>query len=334
MNLKTFLALTEVTQVGYQDITAKKLFGPVYHGTTAENLDKILQSGFKFQVGLSKTGDTRHGFELKNYGNIEVPPPVHFLGYGVYFTQNKTIAKDFNQGSGKGIKEFYLDAPRMETINFGAVNTMMKWWKSHGYDMQPISSFNQQSDIEQAWIKATVNLTNNLKSQFDAILFKGKGFRNRLLDGNQVCVYDPSRIYLFNSDLNASDSYFVGDRVKVVGLPVAIKITGSRPAVDRPGPWSVSVWDAILNKKSTKMFSVTISQRDLGIIYQKYRPTILNLLTTDNRFRERMDIRAKNSGLSLEDSASALADHEIGSLPMNFPESLLEKKLEKGKKIQ
>jgi len=58
----------------------------------------------------------------------------------------------------------------------------MNWWVSNGYDCEL---------AKQDRVSATRQLTQVLASQYDAMLFKGMGLR-RLLDGNQLCVYNPS----------------------------------------------------------------------------------------------------------------------------------------------
>lgn len=175
-------------KVNRRQIGGMKLFGPVYHGTTPENQENIDDIGFKIFTGGARTGNVRHGFELGNYG-VGGIPPVHFLGFGVYFTTNKSIAKSFNLDTTRGLKTYYLHVPRLETINFGSTNTMMKWWKKHGYNLD-------KSD-EEMRVQATIALTNNLKSQFDAVWYKGKGIA-RLLDGDQICVYDVNNIYEYD----------------------------------------------------------------------------------------------------------------------------------------
>lgn len=165
-----------------QKASGSGLFGPVYHGSSPENLAKIRKDGFR----IIKTGDDKsHGYPDQEYGHTGYPPPVDHLGFGIYFTTIKSIGKKFNNNSVRGLVKFYLDAPRLETINFGAPNTMMKWWIANGYNID--------EDVGQ--MKATENLTAQLSSQYDAVWFKGKGMY-KLLDGDQVCVYNPTKIYM------------------------------------------------------------------------------------------------------------------------------------------
>ena len=156
-------------------------WGPWYHGTSSEIVPLILERGFEWEEGESRTGKTQHGYENKEYGSTGCPAPVHHLGYGIYLTGIKNIAKDYGYGSTRNIVEVYvLRNARIETINWGSPNTMMKWWKSVGYDCQL---------AKKDRVAATQQMTKQLKSQFDAVWYKGKGLR-RLLDGNQLCVYN------------------------------------------------------------------------------------------------------------------------------------------------
>jgi GNAT superfamily N-acetyltransferase len=187
------VALPQSHVIRLQEAQDKGFFGPVYHGTTSDRKETIDREGFKIFEGEEGSGDIQHGYENRgDYStkHIGVPAPVHHLGYGVYFTTKKAIAKQFNYG-GAGIKTYYLDIPNYETINFGAPNTMMDWWIKNGYDPK-LAKGNR--------VLATKKLTAVLKSKWDAVWFKGQGIR-KLLDGDQICVYDPSRIYEISTAL-------------------------------------------------------------------------------------------------------------------------------------
>lgn len=170
-----------------------KFWGPVYHGTVAENRAKIEKEGFKVIKGSERSGDVRNGYLNEPY-HADIPPPVHHLGYGVYFTTNLTIAKQFNNGSLKNMPTYYINTKRIGEINFGAKNTMMKWWIKNGYDPR-------LAKIDR--VAATQLLTNTLKKHVDAMWFKGKGLW-RLLDGDQVCVYYPEKIYQIDKNLTTT----------------------------------------------------------------------------------------------------------------------------------
>lgn len=327
INFRNFYFLAEVQQIGYQDVEQNKLFGPVYHGTTEENMSKILQTGFRSQSTLPRTGETRHGYEFSDYSG-GIPMPIHHLGFGTYFTTVKNIAIDYNQGSSKGLKAFFLNVPRFETINFGSPNTMMKWWRIHGYDMPSISTLKEKSqqEIDAMWISATQKLTDNLKSQFDAVWFKGKGIR-RLLDGDQICVYDPSKIYLLNKELNLKDSYLVGDRVKIKNVPVAASIVSKRSSS------LINSIDKLLNYKSQFVYNVKISSADVEKIKSFYEESLIEFLLKDKNFEDLMQTRIAN-GQTFEEATKDYVNYILSpsSLKMNFPESLFEKKLNRGER--
>lgn len=169
----------------------RNMFGPVFHGTTGKNIETIKKEGLKFWEEEALTGNTRLGFPTgKAYGIV--PVPVHFLGYGIYFTESLTRAKRYGENSTKNIIECYIDAPRVCTINWGSENTMSKWWVENGYDGNLAKTDR---------VSATKKLTETLKSKYDIVYYKGKGLHS-LLDGNQIVVFDPSRIYVVNPELS------------------------------------------------------------------------------------------------------------------------------------
>jgi hypothetical protein len=204
ITLKSLLCEATAPKISLQQALDKGMFGPVYHGTDQENRSKIDQEGFKIIVGLHGTSGMSHGYENQPYGFAGAPPPIHHLGFGVYFTTVKSIAKSFSGGTLRGMKVYYLDAPRMETINWGSPRTMMKWWVENGYDTE----LSQRG--EGGRYMATVKMTEKLKSQWDAIWYKGKGVR-RLLDGDQVVAFDLSIIY--EIDLSLAKGIEVGAKV-------------------------------------------------------------------------------------------------------------------------
>ena len=102
----------------------------------------------------------------------------------------------------KGLKTYYLDIPKYETINFAVPHTMMSWWIKNGYDPE-LAKKNR--------VAATKGLTEHLKSQWDAVWFKGQGLR-KLLDGDQICVYDPSRVYEIDPTLSKPGD--IGSKVR------------------------------------------------------------------------------------------------------------------------
>lgn len=161
-----------------------KFFGPVYHGTSPENQAVIERDGFQIFIGSESTGPIKNGYPNQPYHD-GIPAPVHHLGYGIYFTTNLSIAKQFNDGTSKNLPTYFIDSDNIGEINFGANSTMMKWWIKNGYN---------PAMAKMGRVNATRLLTDKLMAQYDAIWYKGKGL-GRLLDGDQVCVYFPDIIY-------------------------------------------------------------------------------------------------------------------------------------------
>jgi hypothetical protein len=168
-----------------------RFFGPIYHGTSPENREMIEQMGFQIFIGEERSGHIRNGYLNQPYSD-GIPAPIHHLGFGIYFTTVLNIAKQYNEGSSKNIPTYYLDSDAIETINFGAANTQMKWWIKNGYNPAV-------AKIDR--LTATRLLTDRLKSQWDAVWYKGKGLY-RLLDGDQVCVYRPELIFQIDKGLS------------------------------------------------------------------------------------------------------------------------------------
>jgi len=163
--------------------TCDQRIGPLYHGSSPEAASQILEQGFAWEEEEARVGGTSHGYENVGYGGGECPPPVHHLGYGIYLTQTRNIAKDYGYGSMRNVLEFWiLKGSDVEEINFGSTNTMMKWWNANGYDCEL---------ARQDRVAATQQLTTTLSGHCDAVLYKGKGLY-RLLDGNQICIYNPA----------------------------------------------------------------------------------------------------------------------------------------------
>jgi hypothetical protein len=194
---------TAVLKVSAQKAIDGAMFGPLYHGTTEDNRKKIEADGFKIFVGSERSGDISNGYQSTNYGFTGIAPPIHHLGFGIYFTTSKTIAKKYAYGSAKGMASYYIDTPQSKIleINFGSPNTMMKWWIANGYDPEL---------AKKDRVEATVKMTNELSKKYDAVWFKGKGLY-RLLDGDQVCVFDPKIIRRLDDKL--ANKGEIGSRV-------------------------------------------------------------------------------------------------------------------------
>ena len=193
------MKLAEAVQSGIQEISLQqardmRLVGPVMHGAPSPDVAaKIRQEGFRFEEADARSGGTSHGYDGKQAYHNNIPAPVHHLGYGAYFTFNKTQGMQYAYGNSKSLlKDMYLQVPRMTTINFGAPNTMMKWWIANGYDPEL---------AKRDRVAATKQMTAKLASQYDAVYFKGKGLRT-LLDGDQICVYQPKgKVFIVNPKL-------------------------------------------------------------------------------------------------------------------------------------
>ena len=311
MNFKGWMHLNEqVQQISYQEAKARNLFGPVYHGTSEDKRDLIASQGFKIFTGSHRTGDVSHGYEMKGYGSSSVPPPVHHLGYGIYFTTNKSIAKDYNFGTAKGLKQYYLDVPRLETINFGSTNTMMKWWFANGYDMDA-------SMDEGKRIQATVNLTNELKTKFDAVYYKGKGLY-RLLDGDQICVFDPSRIYELNTELAGEGEISPGDRFVVSGTSVVVTVKALQRNERSTGGYYLSVSYKDPQNELKKVYGNTIWKNAIG-----YHPDLLE------RIKQNYKVDDDQKAIDI------YVDNRINnSIKINFPSEWLGRKLKKGERFK
>jgi hypothetical protein len=247
-------AMAAQSKISPQEAYDRKLFGPVYHGTTSENREKIQDSGFQIYENPSMTGETRNGYEGKRSYYADIPAPVHHLGYGVYFTTSKAIAKNFNEGSGRGLATYYLDVPNMATINFAVPKTMMNWWVQNGYDPE-LAKTDQ--------VAATKKMTQSLASRYDAVYFKGKGLY-RLLDGDQICVYDTSRIYVLDKSIVQPGG--MGTKVRLINpldyrtkqLPIGtmgtiVRIEADQPEIDKN---RIEYPKYYVDPKTTKIFTV------------------------------------------------------------------------------
>jgi hypothetical protein len=191
-------------RVSPQQARDAQLFGPVYHGTS--RIEDIRQHGFRFERGgLPGQGETTNGLVGDGEYALGYYPPVHWLGYGVYFTTSKTTAQRYAQGrGGQQLGPYWLDVPRLLTINWGAPRTMMQWWLSVGFD-GPLANHGPRGRVA-----ATEAMTDYLAARYDGVWFKGQGL-HRLLDGDQICVYDPARIYVEDRDL--AGAFEIGAKV-------------------------------------------------------------------------------------------------------------------------
>lgn len=202
-----FESKINIKTISYQEALDKKLFGPVYHGTLQSNWEKIYDTGFKVFIDQPSFlgGNVRNGYSNEPYYNTGKIPPIHHLGYGVYFTKSKDKARKLNNNTNINLKEFFLDVPRLAKINFTSPKKMMQWWEDNGYDSE-LALTNR--------IEATKKLTDNLKEKYDGVYFVGKSGFYSALDGDQIIVFDPSRIYL--ADRSLSKDYEIGSKIKLI----------------------------------------------------------------------------------------------------------------------
>lgn len=314
-----------------------KLFGPVWHGTTEENRSKINQSGFQIFVGGARSGNVTHGYQIDGYGNTNIPPPVHHLGFGIYFTTNRNQAKQYNWGTTKGLQDFYLYTPRLETINWGSTNTMMKWWREHGYDMPPLSELagHTETQIETIRVEATKKLTDVLRSQFDAVWYKGKGIKT-LLDGDQICIYDTKNIFQIDNNLSqgydSGEGIIVrpGDRIQIKEIYEVAKVSEIKP-FQRNELW-IELWDSVLGP-SPYQFVVSITSKVKNKIKEIWQPKLF-----ESAMRQKETDLFKSWKEKLE-TDEAVANHYVKytvdhALTYRFPSLLTEKVLQPKERIK
>ncbi len=317
----------------------RKMFGPVHHGTTEENRQRIGDTGFEVYVGAEKSGNTSHGYTAFDYSK-KIPAPIHHLGYGIYFTTKVSIGKDYNQGTKKGLVDYYLDVPRLATINFASPNTMMKWWQQNGYDMKPVDNFSNP-DISDARIQATVNLTNHLKASYDAVWFKGKGFRGSLLDGDQIVVFDVNRIYKHDPSADRQESGIgVGDRIKVKNVPTIGKVVNIQSIEQSVNQDRIQLVESLFGKSRYILSLKNIVNYDAFFKY--YVPIFKEKMLNIPRLSELLSTRMKNDPVknsSLEVAKELLATRLAEQLldPAGYPslpDVLVDQVYPKGSRIK
>jgi hypothetical protein len=133
---------------------------------------------------------------------------------------------------------------------------MMQWWLKNGYDGEVA----KQS--EAARIMETKKMTEFLKSKYDAVWFKGKSMY-KLLDGDQIAVYDPSHIYFI--DNTNVEPMTIGAKVRRKVDRHANKWDNSTPVVTPTGTIGV-----IMNKQSTKETLPATPPRQTGFADQNF----------------------------------------------------------------
>ena len=321
---QNLLEMAQVRSISPEEAKENNLFGPVYHGTNEENRSLISQHGFKVFQGASRTGPITNGFEIFDY-HENIPPPIHHLGFGVYFTTRKQKAKIFNRNTTKGLQGYYIYAPRLETINWGTRKTMMRWWRENGYNMPPINQL--QGDPETERIEATKNLTNVLASKYDAVWYKGKGF-GELLDGDQICVFNPDNIFLVDNSLSPGYemngvTVRLGDRVSIKDTKVTAKVLAIRPI---PSGLAYDIetrlWKAVLGQFDY-FLSVSIDKNGFQAIKDAHSEKLMQatLKAQDEEFfAKRIELKGSKKA-----SAQSYVDYvlEKSRLARQFPSGMV-----------
>jgi len=213
------MILTEDLQIiSFQEAKDRYLFGPIYRSTIPEKLAKIFPP--KFSSGQEESGEIPSDYPINDYYE-GIPAPLFHLGFGYYFTTLRSIAKEYSTGYRNYDGPYFIDAHPLE-INFGSSRTMMKWWIENGYNYSktpetsgpsPGALWNTEK-IRQERLRATTNMTETLKSKYDAVWFKGRGGswgNQTLLIGDRICVYDSSKIYKVDKKLSKPGD--IGSRV-------------------------------------------------------------------------------------------------------------------------
>lgn len=337
----------KVNRISPSEARQKKMFGPVWHGTTEEGKKSITRQGFNIFVGGARTGSVQHGYELRDYYD-GIPAPVHHLGYGVYFTTSKTNAKKFNWGTTKGLIDYYLNVPRLKVINWGSPKTMMKWWIENGYNMKPIGwqmgqtgTFHdikvmgsvpkdRPEEIEKRRVQATINMTNVLKSKFDAVWYKGKGF-GKLLDGDQVCVYDLNNIYQLDWSMEPEHQEGKipppGTRFVVKGTEKAMGVVESSHESTKSPEYDE--WGKFLGPSSHYLWLSKFNDPD-DELYKVYAPQMAKAISPELKQRI-MD----NMQLDEKGAIDYFLDNRLRKyIKRNFPLNLVGKVLKKGERLK
>ena len=82
MEFRQWLLTKAVKRAGWAEIQAKKMFGPVYHGTSEDYRQAIHQQGFQVYAGTRQTvAGKSHGYDVGEYAAGR-PAPVDHIGFG------------------------------------------------------------------------------------------------------------------------------------------------------------------------------------------------------------------------------------------------------------
>jgi hypothetical protein len=226
--------------------------------------------------------------------------------------------------------ECYIDAPRLETINFGAKNTMMKWWIENGYDMRPVKNFSDPQ-VAAERLEATINMTNVLKSKYDAVLYKGKGYSS-MLDGNQLVVFDSHNIYRHDPTADRQDTgdlgVGIGDRIQFKDSTTVGKVVN----LELPRPGQSQDYLAFFGPYKYSFTLKDIKNPDDFIA--RYTPIIKTKIEQDPKSREFLKVRMQNSQGEYDAELERYANYIARRLLDTMPDTLVGNVYKKGTRIK
>jgi len=336
MNWYQHLILQKYAQqskIGEDEAVKMKMFGPVFHGTIEKKRNQIKTDGFKTFVGTSQTADVSNGYQSSDY-SVDIPAPIHHLGFGIYFTTIKNIAKKYNYGTTSGLTPYMIHAPRLATINFGSTNTMMKWWRSNGYDMPPLRELSDKNkqESEQMRVDATKRMTDILRSKYDAVWYKGKGLYN-LLDGDQICVYETKNIYELDHGLTQRTN--LGEFEAKKGERIVIKNTstvGKIKLIRENNYIYYTPWSYF--GPNTNSLVIT-DWKNFEDFQQKYEPILRKVIREHLRQPESLTyLRFTSKEMSENEFINEYLRYLLNKdhLSLNFPSSLIGRVIRQGER--
>lgn len=218
--------------------------GPLYHGSPKESFESILKNGFNLPNPKTIEDVGRHvyhGPSLSGRGTMDTTrpdddmhtgfgrgmryrkeAPLHFFGFGIYFTRYKTAAlnryawSDYDTPPNKdSIKTQFFIKAVPEEVRILSIDKMWRWWTDRGYNYEELIAphlsmvldlHNSLRGVKNDWktreykmlkdivntarFEATVNMTNVLKDKYDLLEYPLKSG----LDSAQLCCFKPELI--------------------------------------------------------------------------------------------------------------------------------------------
>jgi hypothetical protein len=175
-------------------------------------------------------------------------------------------------------------------------------------------------------------MTDRLKAKYDAVWFKGKGMF-KLLDGDQICVYNPNLIFKYNKDLDRGTNDLIpGDRFVVKDTKISSEIVNVRKnEIKYRDLWSFVIGD------SPYYLITKLKSAEIEIIKNTYYN---DLYQVGMQFGDEIiGIKNRVTGVNGQPMPKEMAVKEyinyvLGSgLRVNFPSSLVGKILKKGERV-